>query len=91
MKLKEIQDEIAAEFGMSKAKSGRVITRLIARIAESLDTDGKFRLSSLGILKVKARKARTCRNPKTGLPINVPARLVVTYTQSKAIKEFLND
>lgn len=90
MKLKEIQDQIAAEFGLSKAQAGRITTSLVAKITESLATDGKFRLSNIGMLKVKERNARTCRNPKTNAPISVPKRKVATFTPSKALKQYLN-
>lgn len=90
MKLKEIQDQIAEEFGMSKAQAERITKSLLTKVTASLTEDGKFRLGALGMLKVKERQARTCHNPKTKEAISVPKRKVPTFTPSKALKQAVN-
>jgi DNA-binding protein HU-beta len=50
---------------------------------------GEVPLPGLGKLKAKQRKACTRRNPKTGEKLEVPARLAVTFTPGKELKEAL--
>lgn len=44
-------------------------------------------LDGLGSLKVVQRAGRTGRDPRTGKPIEIPARNAAKYTPSKAVKD----
>ena len=44
-------------------------------------------IAGLGIFAVKARKARTARNPKTGELIQVAAMKVPKFRAAKALKD----
>jgi len=49
----------------------------------------KVKILGLGIFNVKTFKARPARNPKTGEPVHVPARVRVKYTMDAGIKSAL--
>jgi nucleoid DNA-binding protein len=48
-------------------------------ITEVLVEEGSIELRNFGVFKVKERKARIARNPRTGESVMVPARRVVTF------------
>ena len=47
-------------------------------------------LPGLGKLKATKRAARTGRNPATGLPMEVPAKRLVKFSEAKALSDALN-
>lgn len=58
-------------------------------IVEELIGGGDITFPGIGKLKIKQTKARTIRNPRTGEPIQIPARKKVRFTASKELKESL--
>ena len=55
----------------------------------ALASGGEVPLAGLGKLKAKQRKARTGRNPRTGAPIDIPARMAVSFDPGKALTDVL--
>lgn len=47
-------------------------------------------LPGLGKLKTTTRAARTGRNPQTGAPVEIPERVAIKFSASKALAEALN-
>ena len=45
--------------------------------------NGRIELRNFGVFECKERKARIGRNPKTGDPVDVPAKFVVTFKPGK--------
>jgi DNA-binding protein HU-beta len=48
------------------------------------------RWRGVGSFKVRRRKPRKGRNPRTGEELQIPARKVITFSPAKALKERLN-
>lgn len=80
-------EEIAADAKISKAEAGRAIDALIAGMIASLKETGRFIMAGVGVFKVKARKARVARNPKTGETVQVPERKTVGFRASRKLKD----
>jgi DNA-binding protein HU-beta len=70
---------------LSKKQVGAVIDALVGLAYK--EAKNKFTLPGLGKLELKNRKARVGRNPKTGEPINIPAKRVVKFRVAKAAKD----
>ena len=83
MTKKEMAKVIADEFGIRSELAKAVIQRTFAAIIETLETDGRIELRNFGIFKVKKRKPRKARNPKTGEVVRVPSKRVVTFKAGK--------
>lgn len=60
-----------------------------ALVTKEMKRKGEVPLPGLGKFKVQQRKARMGRNPATGEPIKIPAKTVVKFTLTKAIKDIL--
>src|SRR5512142_1411060 len=71
--------------------SNKTAAAFLANLAEvavkETKKNGVFILPGLGRLKKSARKARMGRNPQTGEPIKIPAKTVVKFYVSKAVKD----
>jgi DNA-binding protein HU-beta len=86
----EMVDGIMRAAGISKANINRFYDGLVALAKKKLASDGEFTLPGLGVLRVKTRKAREGRNPKTGEKIRIPRKKVVRFGAYKDLKELLN-
>jgi nucleoid DNA-binding protein len=91
MKKDEIIEGIMKAAGISKANINRFYEGLINLAKKKLEQDGEFALPGLGVLRVKVRKARTGRHPKTGEKITIPRRKVIRFGAFKELKELLNE
>ena len=86
----EIVDGIMRAAGISKANINRFYDGLVELAKKKLAIDGEFVFPGLGVLRVRVRKARVGRNPKTGESIKIPRRRVVRFGAYKDLKDVLN-
>ncbi len=56
-------------------------------IIATLVEEGRIELRNFGVFEVKQRKPRKARNPRTGDPVNVEAKNVVTFQPGKDMEE----
>lgn len=55
-------------------------------ITLELEKGNRIEIRGFGVFEVKRRGARTCKNPRTGESVEVPARNVVIFKPSKKMK-----
>ena len=90
MNKQELIDAILAnkEAGIeSKAAAGRAVDAVLDGIAAGIKKDGNVQLIGFGTFSVKARAARTGRNPQTGAAIKIKASKTVGFKAGAALKE----
>lgn len=90
MNRNEMVEGIMRASGISKANINRFYDGLVNLAKRKLAAEGEFVLPGLGVLRVKVRKARTGRNPKTGEKIHIPRKKVVRFGAYKDLKELVN-
>ena len=80
--------EVAQAIGSraSKKDCGRVVDAFLAAVVETLARGEGIELRGFGTFKVRRRKARTARNPKTGEPVEVPAYDVPVFKPAKDLR-----
>jgi DNA-binding protein HU-beta len=76
--------------GISKANVARFYDGLAALTKRELQRNKEFVLPGLGVLRVRQRRARMARNPRTGAPVRVPAKKVVRFRAYAPLDELLN-
>ena len=86
----ELIAKVAAETGITKAQAKRCVDAFVEALTEALEKGERVAFPGFGVFKVKERKARKGRNPRTGKVIKIPARKVVVFTPGKALKEKVN-
>jgi DNA-binding protein HU-beta len=84
--LKQLAPELAEANELTKKQTEAVLNTLIDRVTARLKAGDKVRLTGLGILQVRARPARTGRNPATGQPIEIKASKKVAFSPAKELK-----
>ena len=85
--LKQFAAELAESHDLPKKVAEAVLGDFVALTSQHLAEGDKIRLTGLGILQVRARPARTARNPATGESIDVAASRKIAFRPSKELKE----
>jgi DNA-binding protein HU-beta len=62
---------------------------LFTMLRDSVVADGKLTISGFGTFKLKNRKPRAARNPKTGATVQVPASKTISFKASPGMKNGL--
>jgi nucleoid DNA-binding protein len=83
----DIVVKIAGETGQSYKQVRRVVQRTFDCVIEALAEEGKIELRNFGVFKVRRRKARKARNPRTGEPVQVEARNTVVFKPGLLMQE----
>lgn len=87
MTKKDIAIKIADETGIKQIVVKEVIQKTLDKIIDILVTGETIELRNFGIFKVKSRKARTGRNPRTGDTVPVPPKKVVVFKPGLIMKQ----
>ena len=87
MTKKDIAIKIADETGIKQIIVKEVVQKTIDAMIEALSKGETLELRNFGIFKVKERKARIGRNPRTGETVPVPPKKVVTFKPGLVMKQ----
>lgn len=87
MTKQDIVEDIALRTGLTKKEVGEAMECFLRRVSQTLVEGGHLEIRGFGTFKVKARKARMARNPRTGETVPVPARRVPVFKVSKMLKD----
>lgn len=82
-----LADAVHERIGCSKADADRAVETIIDSVVDTLKKGDEVSIAGLGIFSIKARAARTARNPRTGEPVEVPAMNVPKFRAAKALKD----
>lgn len=64
----------------------KIVQLVLDTIIESLSKGEEVELRNFGIFRIKSRKAKIGRNPKTGEEVQIPAKKVVVFRPGLAMK-----
>lgn len=84
---KQIVGKIAGETGVKQIQVKKIVQRTFDYIVDSLVKGEKVELRNFGIFKVKSRKGRTGRNPRTGTTVAVPPKKAVAFKAGMIMKK----
>lgn len=87
MTKKDIVLKISQEIGAKQVDVKRVVQRTLDCVVESLSRGEKVELRNFGVFKVKARRGRTGRNPRTGQTVPVPPKRVAVFKPGLIMKQ----
>ena len=83
----ELIQAVVAKSGLSKKDAEVALAAVIDSVTEALKAGEKVALVGFGTFAVKARAARTGKNPQTGETIEIPASKVPAFVAGKALKD----
>lgn len=90
MNKSELADAVADAADLSKADGARALDAVIDTITSTLKGGDTVSLVGFGTFQVKARAARTGRNPRTGEEIQIKASNVPSFKAGKGLKDAVN-
>lgn len=86
----ELVDLITGTTGMNRRDTVTVVNLIMENIGNALAGGDKVELRGFGSFKVKSRRSRLARNPRTGDSVDVPAKRVPYFKASNELKDRLN-
>ena len=86
----ELVDAVAGAAGLSRADATKAVDGTLHAIQGTLAQGGSVSLVGFGTFTVKARAARTGRNPRTGEAIQIKASNVPGFKAGKGLKDAVN-
>ena len=87
----ELVEDVARAAELTKKDAERLVEIVFESIIETLNRGEKIELRGFGSFRVRERGARRGRNPKTGAPVDIPAKRVPYFKPGKELKELIND
>ena len=87
MTKKEIVLKIAEETEFKQIDVKKVVQRVLDHIVDALTKGDTVELRNFGIFKVRSRKPRVGRNPKTGVAVPIPEKRIVTFKSGMVMKK----
>lgn len=86
MTKKDIALKVADKTGIKQIIVKQVLQSIFDCVIESLIRDEKIELRNFGVFKIKTRRPRIGRNPRTGQTVPVPSRKVVIFKPGLEMK-----
>jgi len=83
----QLADAIQKDIGLSKAESAKFVSAIIDHIVDALVAGENVKISGFGSFVLSEKRERVGRNPKTGADATIPARKVLTFKASQALKD----
>ncbi len=76
--------------GYSKKEAAAIVETILDVMKDALVSGDKVKISSFGSFTVRSKRNRMGRNPKTGKPLQITARKVLTFKPSQVLRSVLN-
>ena len=86
----ELVEEVARVSDLTKKHSEVIVNTVFDSIIEALHKDEKIELRGFGSFRIRHRRSRQGRNPKTGDKVDVPAKKIPYFKPGKELKELIN-
>jgi len=86
----ELVEEVARVSELTKKHSEIIVNTVFDSIVEALRKDDKIELRGFGSFRIRQRRSRQGRNPKTGDKVDVPAKRIPYFKPGKELKELIN-
>ena len=87
----ELVEDVARAAELTKKDAERLVEIVFESIIDTLNQGEKIELRGFGVFRVRERGARRGRNPKTGDPVDIPAKRVPYFKPGKELKELINE
>jgi integration host factor subunit alpha len=82
----EISEHLFSGIGLTKREAKELVEMFFQKICKALESGQQVKLSGFGNFELHDKGERPGRNPKTGEPIPVSARRVVTFRSGQKLR-----
>ena len=87
----ELVEEVARAAELNKRDAEVIVETVFGSIIDALHKGEKVELRGFGSFRTRERGPRRGRNPKTGEPVDVPAKRVPYFKPGKELKEYFTE
>ncbi len=87
MTKKDIVMKVSNDTNLTQIDVKKIVQRTLDVILESLERGETVELRNFGVFKVKNRRGRIGRNPRTGQEVSVPEKKVVVFKAGLVLKQ----
>lgn len=86
----ELIVELAEKAGLKKQKAKKVLEAYMEIVTEKMSQNEEISIVGFGTLLPRPQNSHLARNPKTGTPVQIPARTTVKFKPGKFLLEAMN-
>jgi len=86
----DLVDEVVRAADVSKKHAETIVNTVFSSIVGALQNDEKIELRGFGSFRVRRRRSRQGRNPKTGDRVEVPEKRIPYFKPGKELKDLIN-
>jgi len=86
----DIANFINSEFGLTRKDCNNFVRDIIEEIILGLKKDNIVKIHNFGTFKIRNKKSRLARNPKSKVEVMIPSRNVISFKPSKHVLKKLN-
>ncbi len=86
----DLVDEVVRASKLSKKQAETIVNTVFDSIVGALQGDDKIELRGFGSFRVRRRRSRQGRNPKTGDRVHVPEKRIPYFKPGKELKDLIN-
>lgn len=84
---KDIVMKVSNDTNLTQIDVKKIVQRTLDVVVESLERGETVELRNFGVFKVKSRRGRLGRNPRTGEEVSVPEKKVVVFKPGLILKQ----
>ncbi len=86
----ELVEQVAQAATLSRAESEIAVQTVLDEITGALRRGEKIELRGFGSFRLRVRRPRQGRNPKTGTRVDVPRKSIPYFKPGKELRDLLN-
>lgn len=88
---KDLVEKISESTGLTQVDTKIVVESFLDSVAQALQNRSNIEIRGFGRFKIKEKRARMARNPRTNEHIHVPAGFKPIFEASKELRKRVND
>ncbi|MDH4223793.1 MAG: integration host factor subunit beta [candidate division Zixibacteria bacterium] len=85
----DLVEKIVEKSGLTRTDVAVVVDSFLEAVKNAMKEGNNIEIRGFGTFKIKERKARKARNPRTGEEVPVPDRKVPVFKPSNEFKELI--
>jgi integration host factor subunit beta len=86
----DLVEEVTQIGDLTRRDGEVVVDTVFDAVIQALQAGDKIEIRGFGSFRIRQRKPRTGRNPKTGDKVEVPAKRVPYFKPSKELRDLVN-
>ena len=87
----DLVEEVIRVSSLGKKHAEIIVNTVFQSIIDALQQEDKIELRGFGSFRVRRRRSRLGRNPKTGDRVDVPSKRIPYFKPGKELRDLIND